>query len=79
MRCVTGKNGYYAEAEVQEALIRSQINFIQGAINYYVCNECGEFHLTSQGERHPLLSDDEVQLRIKQERLSQDWEGRLRK
>ena len=79
MRCVTGKNGYYAEAEVQEALIRSQINFIQGAINYYVCNECGEFHLTSQGERHPLLRDPKVQERIKQEQRTREWEGRLRR
>jgi len=79
MSCVTHKNGYYSEAEAQEALIRSQIRFVQGASNYYLCHDCGEYHLTSQGERHPLLNDPVIKKRIKEERQSQDWEGRLRR
>jgi hypothetical protein len=79
MRCSTGKNGYYTEAEVQEALIRSHIRFVKAASNYYQCNDCGEYHLTSKGEPHPILDDPTVQQRIKQERLSQDWEGRFRR
>ena len=79
MRCVTGKNGYYSESEVQEALIRSHIRSNQGAKNYYQCEDCNEYHLTSQGAENPLLQEAEVQARIKQERRVQEWEGRLRR
>lgn len=79
MSCSTGKNGYYTEKEVQEALIRSHIKFNKAAINYYQCNDCGEFHLTSQGALHSLINEPKVQERIKRERKSQEWEGRFRR
>ena len=73
MKCVTGKNGYYSEQEVQEALIRSHIRFVKAAQSYYLCNDCGEYHLTSQGILNPLLNDPQIQARIKKERQEQDW------
>ena len=79
MVCNTGKKAYYSEEEVQEALIRSHIKFIKAAISYYHCNECGEYHLTSQGAAHSLLNDPKVQERIKRERRAQEWEGKFRK
>jgi hypothetical protein len=79
MRCVTGKNGYYSEEEAEEALIRSQINFATAAVNYYLCHDCEEFHLTSQGEVHPLLKDPAIIRRIKEEQRSQEWERRFRR
>ena len=79
MRCVTGKNGYFSEEEVQEALIRSHIRLVSTASNYYRCYDCDEYHLTSRGDIHPILKAPEVKARIKQERQAQDWEGRLRK
>ena len=79
MGCSTGKNGYFTEEEVQEALIRSHIKFIKAANNYYQCKDCGEYHLTSQGELHPLINNPQVQQRIKREQRSQEWEGRFRR
>ena len=79
MKCISGKNGYYLESEAEEALIRSQINAYRSAINYYQCFECNEYHLTSQGSRHPLLDDPEVKKRIAKERLEQEWNQRLRR
>jgi hypothetical protein len=79
MPCSTGKNGYYTEEEVQEALIRSHIKFTKAANSYYQCADCGEYHLTSQGALHPSLNDPKVQERIKREQRSQDWEGRFRR
>ena len=76
MHCSTGKNGYYTEPEVQEALIRSQISFRSSATNYYVCEACGEFHLTSKAAIHPLLNDPEVKKRIALEQREQDWYNR---
>ena len=79
MSCSTGKSCYFTEEEVREALIRSQIRFLKAASNYYQCNDCGEYHLTSRGGQHPVLSEPAVQKRIKQERQSQDWEERFRR
>ncbi len=76
MRCPTGKNGYYSENEAQEALIRSNIRFFQAAKNYYQCRDCGEYHLTSQGDFNTLLNDPEVRARIKREQLDQEWMGK---
>jgi ribosomal protein L32 len=79
MPCSTGKNGYYTEEEVQEALIRSHIKFIKAANSYYKCTDCGEFHLTSQGALHSLIKEPKVQERIKREQQTQEWEGRFRR
>ena len=76
MRCPTGKNGYYLETEAQEALIRSHIRFLQAAKSYYKCRDCGEYHLTSQGELNSILNDAEVKARIKREQQEQEWGGR---
>ncbi len=79
MKCISGKNGYYSESEVQEALVRSHIRFQDAAKNYYLCDDCNEYHLTSQSNQHPLLADPEVQKRIKKERSEQEWMNHLRK
>ena len=79
MTCTTNKNGYFSEPEVQEALIRSKIAFPLSAKSYYLCHDCDEYHLTSQGVEHPLLSDPEILKRIKKERQTQEWEGKLRR
>jgi len=79
MSCSSGKNGYYTEHDVQEALIRSHIRFSNAAKNYYLCHDCNEYHLTSQGNLHPLINDPEVQARITKEQREQEWMERLGK
>jgi hypothetical protein len=79
MSCSTGKNSYYSEEEAQEALIRSHIRFVKAANSYYPCKDCGEYHLTSQGEQHSILKDAKVQERIRREQQSQEWEGRFKR
>jgi len=71
--CSSGKVAYNSTYEVEEALIYSQINFDSGATNYYKCNSCGCYHLTSCLEVHPLLDDADVKLRIDKERRSNNW------
>ncbi|MEK9603605.1 MAG: hypothetical protein VW127_04195 [Flavobacteriaceae bacterium] len=79
MSCSSKKNQYYTEDEAAEALIRSQIRFNKAAVSYYLCSECAQFHLTSRGEKNPLLFQPQVMERIKKEQQSQDWSDRLRK
>jgi len=77
MDCSSKKNQYYTEEEAIEALIRSQIRFNKPALNYYICAECAQFHLTSRKPQNPLLKTSEVVERIHKERQSQDWSKRL--
>ena len=79
MDCSTKKNQYYTEDEAVEALIRSHIRFNKPALNYYLCDECTHYHLTSRREKHPLLNQPEVIERIKKEQQFQDWSNRLRR
>ena len=65
------------EDEVVEALIRSHIRFRKPATSYYLCAECSQFHLTSKGPKHPLLSCPEVIERINKEQQTQDWTQHL--
>jgi molybdenum cofactor biosynthesis enzyme MoaA len=79
MNCSTKKNQYYTEDEATEALIRSHIRFNKPALSFYLCSECAQFHLTSHGEKHPVLHQTEVVERIKKEQQYQDWSNRLRR
>lgn len=74
--CSSGKIAYDSTYEVEEALIYSQVNFESGAINYYKCEFCSCYHLTSTGTLHPLLNDESVKNRIDKERKSNFWKGR---
>ena len=73
MKCNSKKNQYYTEDEAVEALIRSHIRFHKPALTYFLCAECSQFHLTSKGPKHPLLSRPEVIVRINKEQQTQDW------
>jgi len=79
MNCSTKKNQYYTEDEAPEALIRSHSHFNKPALSFYLCSECAQFHLTSHGEKHPVLHQTEVVERIKKEQQYQDWSNRLRR
>lgn len=78
MSCVTGKKCYYDEHDAEEALIRSHINFARPAVNYYLCDNCNEYHLTSQGEINQIIFDPKVKERISREQREMEWQKRLR-
>ena len=71
--CLSKKVAYDSNFEVEEALIYSQINFESGATNYYKCDLCGCYHLTSNSELNPILNDDEVKKRISNGRTAIRW------
>lgn len=80
MNCVTGKTCYATEELAKEALIQNHIRnghrTGSGPINYYKCNDCGNWHFTSKGNPHPMFSDAQTMNKIKKERLVQSWERR---
>lgn len=79
MDCVTRKVCFETEEKALEALINNRIQFNTGPNNFYFCIDCGNYHLTSMGNEHKVLSDTEVKKRIERERNSGFWQGKVRR
>ena len=45
-----------------------------GPVNVYECQDCGNFHLTSQGEISDVLKSDKIKKEIDRERDARHWE-----
>ena len=80
MNCPSGKRPYHTEDMATDALIEARIRFVQNkAVGVYQCEDCGMWHLTSQG---PMAERLKMQLEdgtIKKEREAFEWQMRLRK
>jgi len=78
--CPTGKRSYLSAAIAEEALIQSHVigNHREGSgpINYYQCELCGNWHLTSKGDS--ILIKEELKKRIDREKNAYEWEKKLR-
>ena len=81
-KCISGKRLYADKQLAEEALIqhhiRNEFSNHQGPINVYQCEECGNWHFTSKGNKNILLDDEEVVKRIGKERLAFQWERKFR-
>ncbi|MDH5476427.1 MAG: hypothetical protein OEX22_12095 [Cyclobacteriaceae bacterium] len=79
MKCATGKRLYYTKDTAQEALIEARIRFeYNTAISVYQCDDCGQWHLTSQGEMDPTLKALLEDGTIKKEKQAFQWNMKLR-
>ena len=67
------KREFQTKTQAEEALIQSHIIFTSTAINYYQCDTCDQYHLTSKGSRNPILDDNDVKQKIKREQQSREW------
>ena len=83
MRCASGKVCHDTENQAELALIQARARFgmdhTKGPINYYACNRCGAFHLTSKGDTNSILEDSAVKDAIKKEHMAASWEDRFRR
>lgn len=78
--CVSGKRGYSAEAIAEDALIEARTRFVHNlAVAVYQCEDCGEWHLTSQGEMNPRLKKLLEDGTIGKDREALNWEMKLKK
>ncbi|MEP1095239.1 MAG: hypothetical protein ABJG78_09025 [Cyclobacteriaceae bacterium] len=77
MGCVTGKNQYDSEDLAKEALIENRIRNNHrdgsGPINIYQCQDCKDWHFTSNGSEADFLRDPAIIERIKRQRQLFDW------
>ncbi|MFZ6001452.1 MAG: hypothetical protein ACOYW3_13155 [Bacteroidota bacterium] len=59
-KCGTGKKLYPSESIAEDALVEAHIQFNygvgQGPVGVYQCDECGHYHLTSQGKINERLA-----------------------
>jgi hypothetical protein len=59
-KCSTGKRLYVSEQLAENSLIEAHIHFEykagEGPKTVYKCDECGYYHLTSQGAMNARLS-----------------------
>ena len=60
IKCVSGKKCYPSQEIAEEALIQAHSHFdfgkSKGPVAVYQCEECGTFHLTSQGTMNGRLT-----------------------
>lgn len=82
MRCSSGKRTYTTEALANEALLQAHVlfNYRAGAgpVNYYKCEDCGAYHLTSQGLMNEQLAKAQADGTIKKLRTAAEWNERFK-
>ena len=59
-KCSSGKRVYLSENIAVDALIEAHTRFDytagNGPVTVYKCDDCGHYHLTSQGQMHQRLA-----------------------
>lgn len=81
-QCDTKKRCFPSIDEVKEALIYQRALLPEsagyGPCNYYFCELCGNYHMTSKGGMANFLLQPEIVLQINRERQKIQWEQRIR-
>jgi len=79
MPCPSSKRAYPNEITAENALIEARIRFENNkAVGIYLCNECGQWHLTSTGQVNTRLQELLNNGSLKKEREALLWEMKLR-
>ncbi|MBL3658345.1 hypothetical protein [Fulvivirga sediminis] len=83
MDCISKKRCYDTPEQAEDALLGSHIRYNHsknsGPINYYKCEHCGCYHLTSQGETNSALTSKNNKSKIKLAQEASYWEDKFRR
>ncbi len=83
IKCKSNKKVYLAINIAEEALIGARTRFDYGKqtgpVGIYQCDDCGYYHLTSQGTINPKLAEYLASNRAKIEKEASQWEQKFRK
>lgn len=83
IKCVSHKKVYPTQALAEEALIDARTRFQyrkhQGPVAVYKCEDCGYYHLTSQGDMNPRLASDLAAGKIDLQKEANHWLDKLKK
>ncbi len=78
--CPAQKRKDTTEEMAEDALIEARTRFIHNsAIGVYQCEDCGQWHLTSQGVLNPRLKKLLKDGTIKRDRDALNWEMKLKR
>jgi len=82
-KCVTGKRLYHSQQLAEEALIEAHIHFDYqaggGPVAVYLCEDCGEYHLTSRGPMNARLSELLSNGTIKKQKEASRWQSKFKR
>lgn len=82
-KCVSGKRVYVTEEIAVEALIGAHTTYSfksgQGPIAVYVCEDCGCYHLSSQGTMNEKLEQHLAGGKISAQKEANHWLGKIKK
>lgn len=82
-RCASQKKMYSSESIAVDALIEAWIHFEfkpnQGPVAVYLCTDCSQYHLTSQGNMNATLAQYVKDGTLKRMKEASNWEKKLRK
>lgn len=82
IKCVTGKKVYLTQELAEEALIGAHTRFYyakgQGPVAVYRCDDCGYFHLTSQGPLNTQLAQYIKNGKMNKQKEADKWLRKLK-
>lgn len=76
MQCASGKISHSHESEARQELIRIWVKYGDGPDRpngYYLCGNCGGYHLTSKSKDTSFIESAEAQEKIRRGRIARDW------
>jgi len=81
--CVTGKKMYPTREIAEDVLIeaRTQYDYAEssGPIAVYLCEDCGQFHLTSKGVMNAKLAQYLAEGKIQRQKEANRWMEKFKK
>ena len=83
IKCVSHKKVYLNQEIAEEALIGARTRFDygnqSGPVGVYRCDDCGYYHLTSQGVTNPKLAEFQSNGKLKLEKEAQQWLDKMKR
>ena len=81
-QCISGKRTYGSQEVAEDALIEAWTRFKfahnNGPVAVYRCDDCGEYHLTSQGPVNPRLAQAIAEGKIQRQQEADRWTNKLK-
>ena len=73
------KRAYFSESIAIDALIEARTRFESNtATTVYLCDDCGQWHLTSRGELHPDLARQIQDKNFNREKEAHHWQKKMK-
>ncbi|MFZ6011586.1 MAG: hypothetical protein ACOYXT_14680 [Bacteroidota bacterium] len=83
VKCVTGKKAYPSQQIAEDVLIElwtlNHYTPSNGPIGIYHCDDCGQYHFTSQGKMNDKLAQYLADGRIERQREAEKWQQKFKK